>query len=125
MKIAIHSGRLGLATQDRAYVEYRLFSAISQFARACGRLRVRLDEIEGRGTGTRYRCSVDLGLKPAGRIRVRATGDRLYAAIDAAAERLARGVEGHLTRENSSSTGGQVPMFAATQIEGRVDDDAP
>ena len=44
MKIAIHAVRLSLATQVRAYVEYRMFSATSRFGRSCERLRISLEE---------------------------------------------------------------------------------
>lgn len=100
MKIAIHAVRLSLATQVRAYVEYRMFSATSRFGRAGKGLRIRLEECDATRTGALYRCSAILDVMPAGRIRVRATGDRLYRAIDKAAERLAHGVERHLAAEN-------------------------
>lgn len=95
MKI-VHPVRLTLAAQAQAYVEYRMFSAISRFGRDCVRLSIRLEESDSTSRGDRYRCHVTLYLTPSGRIRVRATGDRLYSAIDAAAARLARGVESRL-----------------------------
>ena len=41
-----------------------------------------------------------LDTMPVGRIRVRASGARLYAAIDEASERLARGMESHVAVES-------------------------
>lgn len=96
MKIATRAVRLTLATQVRAYVEYRMFSAVSRFGRACARLTIRLEELDSKRTGPQYRCSVVLDLMPAGRIRASATAHRLYAAIDVAADRLASGVERRL-----------------------------
>src|SRR5687768_11906767 len=92
MNIAIHAQE-PVAPQVRAYIEYRMFSAIGRFGRKCGRLSVRLGSTP---VGTQYCCAVALDLKPAGRIRVRATADHLYAAVDQSAERLSRGVERRL-----------------------------
>lgn len=95
MQIAINGQRLSLTTQVRAYVEYRMFSATSRFGRACERLSVTLEQREAPRTGAQYRCSAVLDLMPVGQIRVSAASDRLYAAIDEAAERLARGGDDH------------------------------
>lgn len=95
MQIAIHAVEFGLTTQVRAYVEYRMFSATSRFGRACERLSVTLDQRKAFEAGAQYRCSAVLDLIPAGQIRVSATSDRLYAAIDEAAERLASGGDDH------------------------------
>jgi ribosomal subunit interface protein len=96
MDIAVHAHGLKVGARVRAYVEYRMFSAISRFDRRCACLSVRLEESASARVGTRYRCSVALDLTPAARVRVRATADRLYAAIDQCAERLSRGVEQRL-----------------------------
>jgi ribosomal subunit interface protein len=93
MKIAIRAVNLSVENQVRAYVEYRMFSAVSQFGGACVRLSIRLEERPTTKPGSRYRCSVILKLIPAGRIRAVATAGHLYAAIDAAAERLARSTQ--------------------------------
>ncbi len=95
MQIAIHAVKLSLTTQVRAYVEYRMFSAISRFGRACERLSVTLDQREAIQSGAQYRCSAVLDLIPVSHIRVSATSDRWYSAIDEAAERLARGGDHH------------------------------
>jgi ribosomal subunit interface protein len=96
MQIAIHAVNRSLTTEVRAYVEYRMFSATSRFGSACQFLRITLDEREVIRTGSRYRCTAVLDLAPVGQIRVSATSDRLYAAIDEAAERLSRGGDHHL-----------------------------
>lgn len=51
MKMAIHAVRPSLATQVRAYVEYRMLSATSRFGRACERLSIRLEECDATRTG--------------------------------------------------------------------------
>ncbi len=119
MKIAIHGVRLGLAAQVRAYVEYRMFSAISRFGRACERLSIRLEECEATRTGARYRCSAVLDLMPAGQIRVRATGDRLYGAIDVAAERLANGLDRRLVATSRVRSRSAAVALAVNKVAGR------
>ena len=90
MDIAIHAPE-PIAPQVRAYIEYRMFSAIGRFGRECVRLSVHLD-----ATGARHCCSLALDLEPAGRVRARATADHPYAAVDQSAQRLSRGVERRL-----------------------------
>jgi ribosome-associated translation inhibitor RaiA len=99
MEIHVHAAESANATQVRGYVEYRMFSAVSRFARKCARLSVRLGQ-DG-PMRDQHSCSVVLDLAPAGQVRVRATGDRLYAAVDRAAERLAQGVERRLGAPNA------------------------
>ena len=70
-----------------------MFSAIGRFGRKCVHLSVRLDSTDVRD---RHSCVLALDLKPAGHIRVRATADHLYAAVDQSAQRLALGVERRL-----------------------------
>src|SRR5688572_961144 len=93
MKSAVSAVNLNVESQVRAYVEYRMFSAVRRFGRACVRLNIRLEEPPRTKPGSRYRCSVILKLIPAGRIRAVATAGHLYAAIDAAADRLARSTQ--------------------------------
>ena len=95
MNIAIHA-REEVPAHVRAYVEYRMFSAISRFGASCIRLDVRLGSTE---VGTQF-CAVVLELEPTGRVRVRVTADHLYAAVDQSADRLARGVERRLRAES-------------------------
>jgi ribosomal subunit interface protein len=103
MQIAIHAVNLALTTQIRAYVEYRMFSATSRFGPAGPLLRIMLDEREVIRAGGRYRCSAVLDLTPVGQIRVSAASDRLYAAIDEAAERLSRAGDHHLVTKGRDS----------------------
>ena len=100
MNIAVHAQGLRADGQVRAYVEYRMFSAISRFGQRCARLSVRLEACESTHAAIRYRCTVALDLTPAARVRVRATADRPYAAVDQAAERLSRRAERLLGNES-------------------------
>ena len=92
MKIDIHAVRFSLASPDRAYVEYRMFSAIGRLAPDGARLSIRLEQDTRPNAAAAFRCAAVLNLMPAARIRASATRERLYGAVDAAAERLARGV---------------------------------
>ena len=92
MNISIHA-REPIAPQVRAYIEYRMFSAIGRLGRTCAHLSVRLESTEAR---SRHSCSLALDLKPAGHVRVRATADHLYAAVDQSARRLSRAAERRL-----------------------------
>lgn len=97
MKIALSATGLDLAIQDRAYIEYRMFSAIRRFSRACVRLSIRVGEHDSTSPRGRYRCTVVLDVMPPERIQVRAMGRRLYGAVDIVADRLALAVERRLT----------------------------
>jgi ribosomal subunit interface protein len=90
LKIAFHRANRTLSPHVRAYAEYRVFSATGQFENACARSSVHLEERHESPKGRRYRCDVVVNLATAERLRVRATRDGLYGAIDSAAERLAR-----------------------------------
>jgi ribosome-associated translation inhibitor RaiA len=93
MRIAIRTSNVDLARQGHAYVEYRMFSAISRFGLDHARLRVHLKDDHAHYPAARYRCSALLEWAPAGRIRVRTAADRLYGAVDAAADHLTDRVE--------------------------------
>lgn len=116
MQIAVDAENFILTTQVRAYVEYRMFSAISRFGAACARLGITLDEREVFRTGARYRCSAVLDLTPRGQIRISATSDRLYAAIDEAAERLARGGDHHFLARGRLGHGKAIAQAAIEAV---------
>ena len=118
MQIAIHAVNLSLTAQVRAYVEYRMFSATSRFGPASPLLRITLDEREVIRTEARYRCSAVLDLTPVGQIRVSAASDRLYAAIDEAAELLSRAGDHHLSTRRRESGAVAIPLGPVSQAEG-------
>jgi ribosome-associated translation inhibitor RaiA len=97
---------MSLPAQTRAYAEYRMFSAASGLDLREVHMDVLLDERKSPWTGAQYRCSVVLTLAPAGRIRVRATGDRVYMAIDRAAKSLSRSLEPHVAGGSLAATPG-------------------
>jgi hypothetical protein len=118
MRIAIHASKLGLTRQDHAYVEYRMFSAISRFGLDRAHLRIDLDENDKSHAAAPYRCSVLLEWAPTERIRVRARAERLYRAVDAAAERLADGVGRCLADKGPSGGDVMSPPSAPTRGAG-------
>ena len=97
MEITISATGFDLAVQERAYIEYRMFSAIRRFSRDCPRLSIRVQRCTATPQDGAYRCSTVLDAMSPVRIRVRATGNPLYAAIDSAADRLALAAERRLT----------------------------
>jgi ribosome-associated translation inhibitor RaiA len=115
MRIAIHTSNVDLVRQGRAYVEYRMFSAISRFGLDHARLRILLDADHEAHAAAPYQCSVVLQWAPAGRIRVRTRAERLYRAVDAAAERLADGVEHRLDHEHPHGSDAVSPTLARTR----------
>jgi ribosome-associated translation inhibitor RaiA len=96
MNIAVQAEGLTFTPQIRAYVEYRMFSAISRFGGRCVSLSVSLEE-----SGSQYRCAAILYLTPSGRVRVSAAADRPYAAVDQSPERLSHAVARRLKQGGS------------------------
>jgi ribosomal subunit interface protein len=64
-----------------------MFAAVGRFGLPEDRLSVHLDCSDE--IGREYRCEVTLKLNRVGRIRAQASANRLFAAIDRTAERLA------------------------------------
>ena len=119
MEITTRAVGFVLSDQGRAYVEYRMFSAISRFGGRNARLGVRL---EARGVGVGFRCVADLSLDAATHVQVRARADRLYAAIDRGAERLARAVKHRFSEPRemvAERSGAAGPMTPLPRNEGR------
>ena len=87
MQMIVRSEGSTIVRQARAYAEYRMFAAVGKFGSPEDRLTVQLD-CSGE-MGRQYRCEVTLNLNRVGRIRAQASAERLFAAIDRAAQRLA------------------------------------
>jgi ribosomal subunit interface protein len=88
MQMTVRSESSTIVGQARAYAEYRMFAAVGRFRSPEGRLSVHLDYTANVRV-RQYRCEVTLTRNRVGRIRAQASADRLFAAIDKAAERLA------------------------------------
>jgi ribosome-associated translation inhibitor RaiA len=93
MNMSIHT-REAIEPPVRAYIEYRMFSAIGHLGHTWEHLDVHLDSTDA---GARRGCTLALDLKAGGQVRARATAGHLYAAVDRSARRLVRRVERRLT----------------------------
>lgn len=87
MQMIVRSASSTIVPEARAYAEYRMFAAVGKFGRPEDRLTVQLDCSDE--MDRQYRCAATLNLNRVGRIRAQASADRLFAAIDRTAERLA------------------------------------
>lgn len=98
MRIEIR-GR-GLTTSDglRARLERRLAFALGRFAPRIGRVRVRLEDVNGPRGGVDKRCRLEIAIHPDLTVVVEEPDPDLYAAIDRAAERAGRAVARELQR---------------------------
>ncbi len=74
------------------HVEARMERALGAYARWVFKVTVRLDDINSDRGGVDKRCSVVVALRRHGVEVAEATDSDLYAAIDAAAERIRRSV---------------------------------
>jgi ribosome-associated translation inhibitor RaiA len=105
MQIDIQTVGIDLADQCRAYVEYRMFSALSRFDADATQVNVRLEQTGSR-VGAKYLCVASVvDVRPEGRVRVSATAGRLHAAVDRAAERLSASVERRLAAAGGRASG--------------------
>ena len=102
MNLEVHATGSCGGLQARAYAEYRMFSAVSRFGGQCERLRVYIEDGRPLRDGAQYGCAAVLDLSPEGKVRVRASARRLYAAIDRAAESLSRHLERRLSQGASN-----------------------
>jgi ribosome-associated translation inhibitor RaiA len=76
--------------QPRAYAEYRLFDALSQVIDTdqVRHARVVLRRPKHKRNGDGVSCKVIVEIRDADVLRIRATGDHPYAAINRAMERI-------------------------------------
>ncbi len=79
-----------ISQQARAYAEYRVFAALTQFSEAnrVQRVRVLLRQVK---LGSGYDgivCTVTVKLVGSATCRIRTTGSHAYAAINRAVERI-------------------------------------
>jgi len=82
-----------LPIEARAYLEYRLFSALSRFDTHVFAVRVRLRDKAAHGEQPRINCRVHVLLRPDGEAVVEASANRLYAAIDQGADAAGTAVD--------------------------------
>jgi ribosomal subunit interface protein len=92
MRIAVTSLNLAFDDQTRAYTEYKVFSALAEFARGIDHVEVILSEQPSLHRRFDTACDVHVTLTAAASVRTRASADRAYSAIDAAARRIKEAV---------------------------------
>jgi len=87
MRIRISSIDTPIASEKRAYAEYRFFTSIAPYDPQVGAV----DVVVGRELGARgqFRCTVAVDLGPSGYVRTQARAMHPNAAIDRAADRIA------------------------------------
>jgi hypothetical protein len=68
--------------EARAYLEFRLFSALSRFGTDVFAVRIRLRDHAAVGAPPCIQCRVHVLLRPDSEAVVEASANRLYAAID-------------------------------------------
>ncbi len=85
MHFDIDATGTALPIEDRAYLEYRLFSALSQFGADVFAVRVRLRDRAGAGEPPWIHCRVQVLLRSRADAVVEASAHWLYGAIDRAA----------------------------------------
>lgn len=100
MKIHIRERNGRLTKALRAHVERRLGFALGQFGERIGRVVVRFSD-QG---GVDRRCQIEVGLHPRS-VRVENTDADPFAAVNHAADRVARSVARALERERELDAG--------------------
>ena len=83
-------GQDAISWQARTYAQYRVFAALTRFAGAekVRWARVVLRAVTRNGACDSVACTVTVGLDGSDSLRIRATGEHAYAAINRAAERI-------------------------------------
>ena len=95
--------RNGESTPEvRDYVERRLGFALGRFGGRVGRVTVSLDYLNGPRGGIDQRCRIDVSLVPSGKVLAEATDPEVVAAVNRAAERIARQVQSEFDRRRAA-----------------------
>lgn len=82
-----------LPIEARAYLEYRLFSALSRFGADVFAVRVRLRNHASGGQQPLINCWVQVLLRPVGEAVVESSASWLYGAIDQGADAAGAAVD--------------------------------
>lgn len=93
MHFDIEATNTDLPLEARAYLEFRVFSALSRFGSRVFAVRIAVCAMPAEGVTTEIRCRLNALLRPVGEAVSEARAERLYAAIDQLAEKAASAVE--------------------------------
>jgi ribosomal subunit interface protein len=95
-ELRVRNGEITL--ELREHVERRLGFALGRFGGRVGRVTVSLEDLNGPRGGLDQHCRIEVGLVPSGKVMAEATGVEVIAAVNRAAERIARRVRNDLER---------------------------
>lgn len=95
LKISIRAGDVEVSEELRAHAQKRLDLALGRFSERISRVGVRFYKDESAGANV---CEISVTLEPQGAKAAVADAD-LYAAVDHAANRVARSIARLLERE--------------------------
>ncbi len=101
MNLDLRSRPFDLTPALGRHVERRLRFALGRFHARVEAVRVRVEDANGPRGGVDKACRLRARLRGAAPVRVEASDRDVYAAIDCAAARLARGVARELGRRRS------------------------
>jgi ribosomal subunit interface protein len=107
MRIEIRGRNVKVSAALKSHVERRLDFALDAFGDRVDGAVLRFSD-----SGDARVCELSLALRPSGSVRVRQTGEDLYAAVDLCAERASRAVARAIDRKR--------PRRAATAKARRV-----
>lgn len=94
MRVEIRGRNVKVSAALKAHVERRLDFALDAFGDRVDGAVLRMSD-----SGDARVCELSLALRPSGSVRVRQTGDDLYAAVDLCAERASRAVARAIDRK--------------------------
>ena len=104
MRLEIRRRRLEVSASLRAHIERRLRSALGGFARHVGRVRVYLRDVNGPRGGVDKSCRIEVHLPGRRAVRAAVVDADAYAAIAAAAHRVAQGVARAVERGQATTS---------------------
>ena len=87
-----------IALELREHVERHLGFALGRFGGRVGLVTVSLEDLNGLRGGLDQHSRIEIGLLPSGKVMAEATDVEVVAAVNRAAERIARRVRNELDR---------------------------
>ncbi len=114
MRIDVRGTNIDLQPALGAYAERRMHTALDRFARRVLRVTIRLIDTNGPKKGVDKRVQVSVDIPRAKPMLVEELHPDPYAAIDSAADRVARVVAEHFARRRSGrgAASARVPRVA-------------
>jgi putative sigma-54 modulation protein len=94
----VRSKNAELSGKLQTHVERRIHFALSRFSHRINRVSVRLADAERTRGGEEGSCSIEVCLRPTGRVRVQHRDKRIYAAVDQACDRAGQVMARELER---------------------------